>query len=287
MPLERSDDPLGHWRFTDPRSGDSLQLVPERGGLLSGWCCGGQEILYFDAARFADPSLSVRGGVPVLFPICGNLPDDRLPLPQGSFLLPQHGFARTMAWALSELDDGHGVRLTLQDDATSRAHYPFAFTLELDYRLEPSALAITARVQNRGPVDGPPMPFSLGLHPYLAVSDPASVRLEGLPARCLDHTTLTPADTAPLLGRLGQGVDLLAEARGPVRLRDPLAGRTIVLDASPPFDLVVVWTDPPRPMVCLEPWTGPRGSLVSGERRLDLAAGESLALRARYRVEPA
>jgi galactose mutarotase-like enzyme len=131
------------------------------------------------------------------------------------------------------------------------------------------------------------MPFSLGLHPYLAVSDPASVRLEGLPARCLDHTTLTPADTAPLLGRLGQGVDLLAEATGPVRLRDPLAGRTIVLDASPPFDLVVVWTDPPRPMVCLEPWTGPRGSLVSGERRLDLAAGESLALRARYRVEPA
>lgn len=286
MPLERSADSHETWQFTDPASGDSLRLVPERGGLLSGWRCGGQEILYFDAARFADPSLSVRGGVPVLFPICGNLPDDRLPLPQGDFTLPQHGFARTMPWVLAELEDGRGVRLTLHDDASSRAHYPFAFTLELEYRLAPSALAITARVQHRGGADAPPMPFSLGLHPYLAVRDPAAVRLAGLPGRCLDHTTLTPADTTALLGRLGQGVDLLAEAAGPVRLHDPVAGRTIVLDTSAPFNLVVVWTDPPRPMVCLEPWTGPRGSLVSGERRLELAGGESLELQARYRVEP-
>jgi galactose mutarotase-like enzyme len=285
MPLERSADPYAHWRFTDPCSGDSLRLVPERGGLLSGWCCDGQDILYFDAARFADPSLSVRGGVPVLFPICGNLPDNRLPLPQGSFSLPQHGFARTMPWALAELDDGHGVRLTLRDDATSRAHYPFAFTLELEYRLEPAALAITARVHHRGAPAAPPMPFSFGLHPYLAVQDPAAVRIEGLPPRCLDHTTLAQADTSALLDRLGQGVDLLAEAGGPVRLRDPLAGRTIQLDTTPPFDLVVVWTDPPRPMVCLEPWTGPRGSLLSGERRLDLASGETLELQARYRVD--
>jgi galactose mutarotase-like enzyme len=47
---------------------------------------------------------------------------------------------------------------------------------------------------------------------------------------------------------------------------------------------VVIWTDPPRPMVCLEPWTGPRGALISGEGRLELAAGESLELGARYRV---
>jgi galactose mutarotase-like enzyme len=285
MPLERSADPHGAWQFTDPLSGDSLRLVPERGGLLSGWRCGGQEILYLDAARFADPALSVRGGVPVLFPICGNLPDDRLPLPQGCFTLAQHGFARTMSWALAELDDGHGVRLTLHDDASSRAQFPFAFTLELEYRLEPAALAITARVHHHGAPGAPAMPFSFGLHPYLAVQDPAAVRIEGLPPGCLDHATLAKADTSALLERLGEGVDLLAEAGGPVRLRDPIAGRTIQLDTTPPFDLVVVWTDPPRPMVCLEPWTGPRGSLLSGERRLELASGESLELQARYRVD--
>jgi galactose mutarotase-like enzyme len=286
MPLARAPELPGSWRFTDARGGDSLLLAPERGGLLCGWRCGGREILYFDAQRFADPILSVRGGVPVLFPICGNLPDNRLPLPQGTFPLPQHGFARTMPWGLEELAGGDGVRLTLRDDDGSRAHFPFAFRLELEYRLEPGALAITARVEHSGATGEPAMPFSLGLHPYLAVSDPAAVAIEGLPARCLDHTTLQPAATEPLLERLGAGVDLLCQAEGPVRLLDPAGGRAIVLETVAPFDLVVVWTEPPRPMVCLEPWTGPRGALISGDRRLELGPGEQRELRARYSVEP-
>jgi galactose mutarotase-like enzyme len=283
MPLARASEPYHHWLYSDPASGDQLRLVPERGGLLSGWRCGGRELLYFDAERFADPSLSVRGGVPVLFPICGNLPNDTLPLPQGNFCLPQHGFARTMAWRLEELAD-QGVRLVLEDDAASRAMFPFPFRLELEYHLESDALAITARVRHRGEENSGAMPFSLGLHPYLAVSDPAAVGLVGLPARCLDHHTMEPDATESQLQDLGRGVDLLCQASGPVRLLDPAAGRTITLETSPPFDQVVIWTDPPRPMICLEPWTGPRGALISGEGRLELAPGESRELRARYRV---
>lgn len=285
MPLARAPEIPGSWRFSNGRSGDSLLLAPERGGLLCGWRCEGREILYFDTQRFADPTLSMRGGVPVLFPICGNLPDNRLPLPQGNFPLPQHGFARTMPWALEELSEGDGVRLTLCDEASSRAHFPFAFRLELEYRLEPGALAITARVHHGGAAGEPAMPFSLGLHPYLAVSDPAAVAIEGLPPRCLDHSTLQAAATDPLLERLGAGVDLLCQAEGPVRLLDPAGGRAIQLETTPPFDLVVVWTEPPRPMVCLEPWSGPRGSLISGDRRLELAPGEHRELQARYAVE--
>lgn len=90
-------DPWPHWIFEDPASGDQLRLVPERGGLLTGWRCGGREILYLDADRFADPALSVRGGMPVLFPICGNLHGDQLPLPGGSYPMRQHGFA--CAWS--------------------------------------------------------------------------------------------------------------------------------------------------------------------------------------------
>jgi galactose mutarotase-like enzyme len=252
---------------------------------VTGWRSGGREWLYLDEARFADPALSVRGGIPVLFPICGNLPGDRLPLPRGGEVaLRQHGFARDLPWTLELLADGEGVALTLVDDASTRALFPFAFRLELEYRLEPAGLAITARVRHRGEVGAAPMPFSLGLHPYLAVSDPAAVDLAGLPPGCLDHHTMEADATENQLQRLGRGVDLLCEASGPVRLLDPTAGRAIHLETSPPFDLVVIWTEPPRPMVCLEPWTGPRGALISGKRRLELAAGESLELRCRYRV---
>ena len=37
-------------------------------------------------------------------------------------------------------------------------------------------------------------------------------------------------------------------------------------------------------MVCMEPWTGPRQSLISGYRKLELAPGEQRSLCTRYVV---
>lgn len=292
MALERRSEPYAHWCFEDPVSGDALRLVPERGGLLTGWRCGGREILYLDADRFADPALSVRGGMPVLFPICGNLPGDALPLAGGSYPLRQHGFARDLPWSLTPLDDDRGVALDLSDGPGTLPHFPFPFSLRLELRLEPDALAISARITHLaqdpaapGALVGVAMPFSFGLHPYIAVSDPGAVRLEGLPEACVDHLVMAGAATAEQLPRLGQGVDFLCADSGPVRLIDADAGLAVTLETSAPFDCVVVWSEPPRPMLCLEPWTAPRGSLLSGERRLELAAGEQCLLQCRYRVD--
>jgi galactose mutarotase-like enzyme len=279
MPLIQRSEPYAHWEFSTPASGDRLRLVPERGGLLSGWRCKGCELLYLDEARFADPARSVRGGMPVLFPICGNLPGDALPLPEGTFTLRQHGFARDLPWRLEELPDGGGVGLMLRDDAGTLEQFPFPFRLRLELRPEPSALAFAMTVENPG---ARPLPFAFGLHPYFAVSSLAAAAVEGLPPRCLDHLTMAPADTAAQLQRLEEGVDLLAEPAGTVRLVDKAAGYTVELRPEAPFDLAVVWTDPPRPMVCLEPWTSPRGALLSGERRLEVAPGAACRLGGRY-----
>jgi galactose mutarotase-like enzyme len=258
--------------------------VPERGGLLTGWRCAGREIIYLDAERFADPALSVRGGMPVLFPICGNLPADQLSLPGGSYPLRQHGFARDLPWSLELLPDGGGVLMELGDGPATRPHFPFPFLLRLELRLEPAALAITARIHHCGAPGDAPMPFSFGLHPYIAVADPAAVRIEGLPERCTDHLTMTAAATADQLARLGDGVDLFCADAGPVRLVDGAAGRSLELQLSHPLDLVVIWTEPPRAMVCLEPWTGPRQALISGDRKLVVEPGASTLLHTRYAV---
>lgn len=281
MPLTHRTTPYSHWEFSTAVGGDLLRLVPERGGLLSGWRCNGRELLYLDEERFADPALSVRGGMPVLFPICGNLPADQLPLPQGSFTLKQHGFARDLPWELELLPGGEGVRLSLSGSPASQAMFPFPFQLHLELRLQPGALAIAVLVHNPG---AEPLPFAFGLHPYFAVSSLAAASLEGLPEGCFDHGTMAAAPTAPLLERLERGVDLLAQPAGPVRLLDSLAKVALELQAEAPFDLAVVWSDPPRSMVCLEPWTAPRGALVSGERRLVVPPGQTCRLACRYQL---
>jgi galactose mutarotase-like enzyme len=87
MTLRQMSTPYAHWEYVHPQSGDRLRVVPERGGIVTEWLCNGREILYFDQTRYADPKQSIRGGVPVLFPICGNLPCDRLPLKSGEATL--------------------------------------------------------------------------------------------------------------------------------------------------------------------------------------------------------
>jgi galactose mutarotase-like enzyme len=285
MTLSRLDAPFPHWQFTAV-SGDQLRVVPERGGLVVGWRCSGQERLYFDAERFADPAKSVRGGIPVLFPVCGNLPDGVLMLPQGRFPMPQHGFARDLPWDLAALEGGDGIRLTLSDSPATHSAYPFRFQLSLDYRLEPDALAIQAVVEHRKAAEEPgPMPFALGLHPYLQVESLAQAGVDGLPERCWDHLTASEVATAEQLARLEQGVDLRVawpDGAGSAPRVCTGPGDAVELQMEPPFAHAVLWSDPPRPMLCLEPWSAPRGELG-----LQLQPGERCELRCRYVITAA
>ena len=282
MTFRQQSAPYAHWEYVHPSSGDRLRIVPERGGLVSEWLCNGREVLYFDQERYADPAKSIRGGIPVLFPICGNLPGDSLPLASGTYTLKQHGFARNLPWTIELLEDQGGVRLCLVDTADTQAAYPFAFRVQMDMRPVASALEIVTTVTNTSKEGGEAMPFSFGLHPYFNVTDLARTELEGLAPRCLNHLEMADAETASQLSCLPDGVDFLTRPAGPVTLVDKAAGTRLQLQHHEPMDLTVVWTEPPRPMVCLEPWTGPRQSLISGDRKLELSAGQSTTLTCRY-----
>jgi len=277
--LDSEPRPYPHWEFSDPASGDLLRVVPERGGLISGWRCGGREVVSRSGALSLDPAQSVRGGFPVLFPITGGLPGNRLTLPQGEFSLGQHGFARQLPWQLQALADERGVQLQLSDTPATLSSYPFHFLLTMEVRLAPGALEISTTVQNRSAES---MPFNFGLHPYFNLSSLEGVRVEGLPSECLNHLTMEPASSAEQMGRLASGVDLLVRPAGSVRLVDEAAGTTLELQLSHPLDLVVLWTEPPRPMLCMEPWSGPRQALLSGDRKIELAPGGSTTLETRY-----
>ena len=88
-----------------------INFCPSRGGLITKWVRNSENILYFDEERFLNKSQSIRGGIPILFPICGCLS-------KSSFFgdkfidLNQHGFARDIMWQF-ELDNQKKI-LSLQ-----------------------------------------------------------------------------------------------------------------------------------------------------------------------------
>jgi galactose mutarotase-like enzyme len=195
------------------------------------------------------------------------------------FNLGQHGFARQLPWRMEALADGAGVQLQLGETHETFEAFPFWFLLTMEVRLAPGALEITAIVENRG---NDTMPFSFGLHPYFNLSSLEGVRFEGLPLHCLNHLTMEEASTADQLERLASGIDLLVQPTGSVKLVDEAAGTSLELQLTHPLDLVVLWTEPPRAMVCMEPWSGPRQALLSGDRKLELNPGASTRLHTRY-----
>ena len=78
-----------------------IKFCPERGGVITNWVSDGKEILYFDEKRFMDKTKSIRGGIPILFRICGNLNTSSSVFGKDYSQLMQHGFARDLQWQYS------------------------------------------------------------------------------------------------------------------------------------------------------------------------------------------
>src|SRR3954464_15904150 len=80
----------------------SVTVAPNRGALVTSFRVGERELLYLDAATFADPKQNVRGGIPVLFPSPGKLAGDAWTYGGQQGSMKQHGFARNLAWTIVE-----------------------------------------------------------------------------------------------------------------------------------------------------------------------------------------
>ena len=276
MPVSftKKKNPYPHWEYSNPEFDSLIRIVPERGGLITEWQSEGKELLYFDLERFLDKDQSVRGGIPILFPICGDLSEGYL-MGGKKYFLKQHGFARNIPWSICLLKDKLGIRLKLSDTKDSRSYFPFQFTLLMDVYLKEKSLLISVKIYNQGHYS---MPFSFGLHPYFQISNLKKIKINGLPEKCIDQTNMKVTNASDQIRILDKGVDFLSYPSGSVKIIDCLSRNVIELVHKEPMDTTVIWTDPPRPMVCLEPWTGPRNSLVTGDRKLEVKPDEYIQL---------
>ncbi|PSB13407.1 aldose epimerase [filamentous cyanobacterium CCP1] len=262
--------------LTDDATQARLEVVPERGGIVTQWQVKGHDLLYMDAERFANPEVSIRGGIPILFPICGNLPDNTYTYNGKSYTLKQHGFARELSWTVAEQNTEEGsIALELESSDRTRAVYPFDFHIRFTYQLKENALEIHQTYTN---LSSEAMPFSTGLHPYFPVSDKSQLTFDIPATEYLDQLTQT---THPFPGNFDFEQDEIDVAFRDVSRQSASAADAsrkirMAIDYDLIYSTVVFWTVKGKDYYCLEPWTAPRNAFNTGENLIQLEAGSSL-----------
>ncbi len=244
-------------------SAGARAVVARRGAEALSWSVGGRDLLWA-----GDPAIWSQIS-PILYPVVGWTREGAR-VAGRQYPLGLHGFAYEQDFDV-EAARADFARLTLRDNAQTRAIYPFAFQLAVEYRLSADALAIAIEVDNPG---AELAPYACGLHPGFRWPFAGGPR-EG--ARVVfekDEPAEVPV-IAPggLIGRQKRAIPLrgralalsdglfahdalcfLSPASRSLRFEEP-SGAAIEMDFRS-FDHAALWTRPGAPFLCLEAWTG-------------------------------
>ncbi len=262
--------------LSDETAGSQLEVVPERGGIITRWRVQGQEIFYLDTERFTNPDLSVRGGNPILFPICGNLPDNSYTHNGKQYTLKQHGFARDLPWEVTEQATQNQASLTLVLNSTeqTKAVYPFDFQVVFTYKLQGNTLEIQQEYKN---LSSTQLPFSTGFHPYFSVKDKTQLKFE-IPSH--EYQDQRSKEIHRFNGNFDFNLDEIDVAFKELTSQsatviDNSRKLKLTLDYGKEYPILVFWTLKGKDFYCLEPWTASRNSLNTGEHLTVLESGAS------------
>ena len=253
-----------------------IDFCPRRGGLITNWTCDGEEILYFDTLRFLDNKQSIRGGIPILFPICGNVDSSNSVFGSQYCKLNQHGFARDLNWKFRYNNKKESLNLFLKDSDKTRVYFPFLFEIIIDVAIHNYSLNFEIEIVNKTNLL---MPINFGLHPYFNISHFKNIEFINFPLVCQNQKNNKLQLTYDSLNKLDKGIDLLMYSSGSISFKDKKFKRLITLINPYPLNISVIWSNPPRKMVCLEPWTSPRNSLIDGFRKMIIPPHNSKTLK--------
>ena len=249
------EDTYRVYELTDESTDSRVLVCPERGGIVIGCKLHGQELLYLDRATFLDPAANIRGGIPILFPICGQLVGGQYEWEGTVYSMKNHGVARTSAWEVAgqSAESGAALTIVLSSSEETRSSYPFDFELRFTYRLAEGKFRIEQSYRNLSERD---MPVQTGFHPYFATGEGKKLRYASDATQYLDYNdgTIKPFQGEMDLAALVESVALL-DAKTPA-ISFPLGDKgTVRLDYSEDFGKVVLWSVQGKPFICVEPWT--------------------------------
>ncbi len=268
-----------YW-LKDETAGSAIAILPDRGGILTEWTHQGKELFFMDWDRYQDPKMSIRGGNPILFPICGNLPDNQYSENGVTYTLSQHGFARNMAWSVMDqsTDGSASIKLSLGHTEETLAVYPFEFDVKYTYTLKGNVLTIDSAFTN---LSDRPMPFSAGFHPYFPAADKSKLEFS-IPA-----TTAMVDQKTKAIQAFSNEFDFSQEeidwcfdklTGQSAIVTDRHANTKLKLKYDAEYSTLVFWTLKGKDFYCLEPWSAARNAMNTGANLLHLAPGTTKSI---------
>jgi Galactose mutarotase and related enzymes len=262
----------------DASTQSRVVVCPERGAIVIQCELNGQELLYLDRETFLNPQANIRGGIPVLFPICGQLVNGEYEWKGSTYKMKNHGVARVKPWQVDATgtDNGAYVTLTLHSDEETLTSFPFAFELRFTYRLKEGRLTIEQHYANQSDEQ---MPMVAGFHPYFA-TDSKKLTYRTDATKLLDYNDNIEkpfSGTYDLTGMVESSA--LLDARQ-TEIAFPLkdGGGSVHLSYSDEFRYVVLWSVEGKPFVCVEPWTALNEALNDKKGLLLVEPGQALDL---------
>ncbi|MEB3343015.1 aldose epimerase [Okeania sp.] len=265
------------YTLSDLAFNSSINVVPERGGIITSWCVKNQELLFLDSERFDNPELTIRGGIPILFPICGNLSNNRYKYNRNNYFIKRHGFARDLPWQVVEnsTKDKASITLVLISNILTKTVYPFDFKLTFTYQLKGNSLEILQTYANLSNTER--MPFSTGLHPYFLAPNKEQLRFHIPSMQYVDQKKGTLHDNNCKFDyKLNEVNAIFKRLTGlATTVYDQSRGLRITMSYSSAYSTLVFWTVKNQNFYCLQPWTAPPNSLNTDYRVVYLEPGSS------------
>jgi galactose mutarotase-like enzyme len=247
------------------RDGNATAILSPLGAELVSWRVGDVDMLWTPDPAFWDDT------APVLFPICGWTRNGEIRVDGRAYPLGLHGFARSQIFDVVKRGDD-SARFMLRHGEATRAQYPFAFKLAIDYRLAGRRLIVEARVLNKGDVT---MPYAFGAHPgfrwtlaggrkedyAIRFDKPIEPRVPVIAPGGLfsnRHRPVAFADprTLPLSNDLfaSEALCFLDTGCEGLDLMGPAGRELRVTTTGLPH--IVLWSRPGAPFLCVESWSG-------------------------------
>ena len=271
-----NEGPFPIYEIKDIETNSWFRISPKRGGIVTSYGVNGEELLYLDQATFDDPTANIRGGIPILFPISGQLVNKTYEWNGKTYSMDNHGVARTNPWAVANTEtQSNYASITIKQESTpvTLEVYPFAYELEFTFKLQDQKLSIEQKYSNHSEQE---MPIYAGFHPYFLVDNKENT----LETDAQEIYYITAQTAFPYTGEVEMEKlpDSIAFSKAATKqfAFQPKTDRKITLTYGEEFEYVVIWSLDGKPFLCVEPWMALNNQLNTKQELVYIQSGAPL-----------